>query len=125
MNDEMNEEVVFPSCDPADCASCGGCGSFEDGLPQTITLTMEDDSIVECAVLAVYPVDEKWYIALIPLDENGDPAANEVYIYGFAQAENGAPVLSNIVDDDEYDAASQAFDQMLEEAQTVAFADPE
>ena len=121
----MNDEFSFPSCDPAGCASCGGCGGMQDGFPQTITLTMEDDSTVECAVLAVYPVEEKSYIALIPLDENGDPAANEVYIYGFAQAENGAPVLSNILDDDEYEAASLAFDQILEEAQTVAFADPE
>ena len=36
-----------------------------------ITLTMEDDTEVECAILTVFPVDAKEYIALLPLDENG------------------------------------------------------
>ena len=37
----------------------------------TITLTLEDDTEVECAILTIYPVNKKDYIALLPLDENG------------------------------------------------------
>ena len=86
---------------------------------------MDDDTVVECAVLTIYPVDEKFYIALVPLDEEGEIAANEVYIYGFRTTDEGNPVLSNIEDDDEYERASQAFDSIMEEAETVAASDPE
>lgn len=122
----INDNNSNPGCDPKDCASCPGCGSMqEDGFPRTITLTMEDDSVVECAVLAIYPVDDKLYISLVPLDEDGELAADEVYLYRFRTTEEGSPVLSNIEDDDEYEAASQAFDLIMDQAQLVASADPE
>jgi len=123
MNNDDNNNF---GCDPKDCASCPGCGSAqEDGFPRTITLTMEDDSVVECAVLAIFPVDDNSYISLVPLDEDGELAANEVYLYRFRTTEEGNPVLSNIEDDDEYEAVSQAFDTIMDQAQLVASADPE
>ena len=60
------------SCSPSDCASCaGGCGGSDISSHRTITLTMEDDTEVECAILTIFPVDAKEYIALLPLDESG------------------------------------------------------
>ena len=104
-------------CTPSDCASCGGgCGGSQTEIPHTITLTMEDDTEVECAILTIYPVDSKEYIALLPLDENGQNQTGEVYLYAFSRTESGDPMLSNIEDDDEYDRASQAFDNILESA---------
>lgn len=47
-----------------DCASCGG-----DGV--TVTLTLDDDSTVECAIVGIFDGGDKEYIALLPLDENG------------------------------------------------------
>ena len=72
----MSDEFTTGGCNPSDCASCGGgCASSGGCDPienhKTITLTMEDDTEVECAVLTVFPVDAKEYIALLPLDENG------------------------------------------------------
>ena len=71
----MSDEFTFGGCNPSDCASCGGgcdsssgCGTSEEH--KTITLTMEDDTEVECAILTIFPVDAKEYIALLPLDEN-------------------------------------------------------
>ena len=94
----MSDEFTFGGCNPSDCASCGGgcssnsgCGSAEDH--KTITLTMEDDTEVECAVLTVFPVDAKEYIALLPLDENGQNESGEVYLYTFARTESGDPML--------------------------------
>ncbi|MBQ9065881.1 MAG: DUF1292 domain-containing protein [Blautia sp.] len=122
----MNKEFAENNgCNPEDCSSCPGCGGFSEDFPRTISLTMDDDTVVECAVLTIYPVDEKFYIALVPLDEEGEIAANEVYIYGFRTTDEGNPVLSNIEDDDEYERASQAFDSIMEEAETVAASDPE
>ena len=111
-------------CDPSDCASCPGCDARVCNIPQTITLTMDDDSVVDCAVLSIFPVSGKQYIALIPLDEEGEIAANEVYIYAFRLTEEGNPVLSNIEDDEEYEQASQAFDTIMESAELAASADP-
>ena len=117
MSDEFNKS----GCAPSDCASCGGgcnsnsgCGSAEDH--KTITLTMEDDTEVECAVLTVFPVDAKEYIALLPLDENGQNESGEVYLYTFARTESGDPMLSNIETDEEYAKAAVAFDTVLQNA---------
>ena len=72
----MSDEFTAGGCNPSDCASCGGGCSSAGGCDpvenhKTITLTMEDDTEVECAILTVFPVDAKEYIALLPLDENG------------------------------------------------------
>ena len=111
----MSDEFKSGSCSPSDCASCSGCGSSSD-IPQTITLTMEDDTEIECAVLTVFPVDGKEYIALLPLDENGQNQSGEVYLYTFARTEKGDPMLSNIESDEEYAKAAVAFDTVLQNA---------
>jgi uncharacterized protein YrzB (UPF0473 family) len=46
-----------------------------------ITLTLDDDSEVDCAILAIFPVNGKDYIALLPLGEEEDD--DEVLIYRF------------------------------------------
>ena len=86
---------------------------------------MDDDTEVECAVLTIYPVNQKEYIALLPLDENGQSESGEVYLYTFSRTENGDPMLANIEDDAEYQAAAEAFDAILENAKTVAEGGPE
>lgn len=86
---------------------------------------MDDDTEVECAVLTIYPVNQKEYIALLPLDEDGQSESGEVYLYTFSRTENGDPMLANIEDDEEYQAAAEAFDAILENAKTVAEGGPE
>lgn len=74
------------------------------------------ESEVECAILTVFPIDEQEYIALLPLDENGQNQSGEVYLYRFSRTENGDPMLANIEDDAEYQAAATAFDIVLDNA---------
>lgn len=81
----------------------------------TVTLTLDNDEVIECAVLTIYSVDEKEYIALLPLDENGDNEEGDVYIYRYVETEEGETTLENIEDDDEYEAAADAFDEWLDE----------
>ena len=81
----------------------------------TVTLTLDNDEVVECAVLTIYSVDEKEYIALLPLDEEGDNEDGDVYIYRYVETEDGEPTLENIESDDEYEAAADAFDEWLDE----------
>ena len=63
-----------------------------------------------------FPVDAKEYIALLPLDEEGQNHDGEVYLYSFARTETGAPMLSNIESDEEYNKAAIAFDTVLQNA---------
>ena len=82
----------------------------------TITLTLDDDTEIECAILTVFPVDAQEYIALLPLDENGQNQDGEVYLYKFSRTEKGDPILANIESDDEYAKAAEAFDIVLDNA---------
>ena len=86
---------------------------FEEG---TVTLSLDDGKEVECGIVAVFPVGEQDYIALLPLDENGQNESGEVYLYTFARTESGEPMLSNIESDEEYAKAAVAFDTVLQNA---------
>lgn len=122
----MSEENKIQSlggdgCSPVDCASCTSNCSSNPNLgngdsPSTITLTMEDDTEVDCAILTVFPVDKTEYIALLPLDNQGKNTDGEVFLYAFSRTEQGDPILANIEDEEEYQAASQAFERILENA---------
>ena len=49
------------------CAgSCDACGSKSDCEKATVTLTLDDGSMMECAILTIFEADEKEYIALLP-----------------------------------------------------------
>lgn len=97
-----------------DC-NCGheDCNCSDETL--TVTLTLDNDEVLECAVLTIYKVNDRQYIALLPLDEEGDNEDGEVFIYRFEEGEDGEPSLDNIEDDDEYEAAADAFDEWLDE----------
>lgn len=90
-----------------DCASCGG-----DGV--TVTLTLDDDSTVECAIISIFDAANKEYIALLPLDENGQNSDGEVYLYRYLNNDGSSPQLANIETDEEYEIASEAFDELLD-----------
>ena len=80
----------------------------------TVTLTLDDDSVVECEVITIYEADGKDYIALLPLNEKGESESGDVYLYRYTE-EDGEPNLENIEDDDEYEIAADAFDEWMDE----------
>ena len=80
----------------------------------TVTLTLDNDEVVECAVLTVYTANDKEYIALLPLNEEGESEDGDVYLYRYEEVD-GEPTLSNIEDDDEYEVAADAFDEWMDE----------
>lgn len=107
------------------CSCCGSdCESFNPEQP-VITLTMDDDTTVNCAVLTIFPANGREYIALLPLDEEGENEDGEVYLYRYEENENGQPTLDNIEDDEEYEIVADAFDQMLDTAEFEEFETPE
>ena len=80
----------------------------------TVTLTLDDDSVVECEVITIYEANGKDYIALLPLNEKDESESGDVYLYRYTE-ENGEPSLENIEDDDEYEIAADAFDEWMDE----------
>lgn len=115
-NENFKDTCGSAGCSASDCATCGcECGGSGQ-LPSTITLTMEDDTEVTCAIITVFPVQEQEYIAVLPVNEQGQPISPEVYLYKFTRTESGDPMLDNIDDDDEYAAAADMFNKVLEKA---------
>lgn len=111
----MDEKFTQSAACAGDCASCGSdCGS--DGNQPTVTLTLEDDSEVVCAVLNIFSApNDREYIALLPLDEDGKNQDGEVYLYRYSETENGQPMLANIEEDEEYETAAEAFNELLDQ----------
>ena len=89
---------------------------FMQGIFVEYGITVDDDTEVECAILTIFPVENKEYIALLPLDENGQNETGEVYLYSFSRTADGDPMLANIEDDEEYDAVANAFNAVVEKA---------
>ncbi|MDO5589469.1 MAG: DUF1292 domain-containing protein [Lachnospiraceae bacterium] len=80
----------------------------------TVTLTLENDEEIDCAVLTTYSVNGRDYIALLPLDEDGESADGDVFLYRYEEVD-GEPTLDNIEDDEEYEIAADAFDEWMDE----------
>lgn len=97
-----------------DCG-CGhdDCNCGEENL--TVTLTLDNDEVLECAVLTIFSAGDRQYIALLPLEDAEDTEEGDVFIYRFEEDENGEPTLDNIEDEDEYELAADAFDEWLDE----------
>lgn len=68
-----------------------------------VYLTLEDDSELECEVIGIFEVEDKEYIALLPIGEE------EVLLYGYKELENNEFDLQAIEDEEEFDLVSEAF----------------
>ena len=92
MNNTNNEEEIF------------------DPQEMFVTLDLDDGSQLECQILTNFDVDNQNYIALVPVDND-----EEVIFYRYFEDEEGNPSLENIDSDDEFDAVSDRFDELLDE----------
>ena len=92
---------------------------FEYGLQDeeemTVTLTLDDDSELECAVVAIFPVQDKDYIALLPLGVEDA----QVYLYRFKHNDDEDLELENIEDNAEFDAVADADDALVDEEEEM------
>ena len=82
----------------------------------TVTVSLDDGDVV-CAVITIFEVEGRDYIALLPLDENGENTEGEVWLYGYSENPddpNEEPELRYIDDDDEFEKVEEAFDEYLD-----------
>lgn len=89
------------------------CEHDHDHAP-LITLTLDDDTQLECLVMSIFPVDDKNYIALLPID-SVDEDASEIYLYQYVEHDNDEIELINIEEDDDFKKVSEAFDALLDD----------
>lgn len=83
----------------------------------TVDLELENGENVTCAVITILTVNQKDYIVLLPLDENGENSDGEVWFYGYKEDTSNPdaePELIYIDNDEEYEAVSDAFDEYLD-----------
>lgn len=76
-----------------------------------------DEGKVKCAIITIFEAQGNDYIALQPLNENDEAETGEVWLYGYSENENDPneePGLRYIEDDEEYEIASDAFDEYLD-----------
>ncbi len=79
-----------------------------------VTLALDGDVTVDCSVVGIFEAANGLeYIALLPI-EGEDADTGEVYLYRYSETEGEEPVLENIIDDEEFEIASDAFDEMLD-----------
>ncbi len=80
----------------------------------TVELTLDNDEVVKCAILTLFEAADKEYIALLPLNEDGNTEEGDVYLYRYVETAEGEPELENIIDDEEYEIAADAFDEWMD-----------
>ena len=80
----------------------------------TVTLTLDDNTELECLILTTLEVEDKQYIALLPLDDETEDEEGTVYLYRMNVKGEDDIELINIEDDEEYEKASEAFDEYLD-----------
>ena len=89
------------------------CGCGHDYEYDSITLSLDDGTELNCIILDIFSVQGKDYIALVA--EDSEDEDDNVFLYRFIQEEDGEPQLLNIEDDDEFEAVADAFEEMLDE----------
>ena len=81
-----------------------------------LLLSLDDGTEVTCIVLSIYAIGDQEYIALLPESQEEETEEEmDVYIYRFAEDEEGNPLLDNIEDDAEYEKAVEAFNELFDE----------
>lgn len=92
---------------------------FEDF--EIITLTLDDDSELDCAVMNIFEVEEQSYIALLPLGGEEDDEEKEVLLYRFNELENDDIEINMIESEDEFDKVAEAYYEINQELEDEDF----
>ena len=86
----------------------------EDDTDVMVTVTLEDDTELDCEILIIFEADGQDYIALLPVDEEGNSLEDMgILLYRYFETEDGTPVLDNIESDEEAAFVSEVFEELL------------
>lgn len=108
MSEDIKKDELEENCATDDSCGCGHDHEHEHGHHDSITLTMDDNEEVDCAVLGIFDVEDKEYIALLPND------SDDVFIYIYNESEDGEVTLENIESQEDFDKISAIFMEIVE-----------
>lgn len=77
---------------------------------EQVTLDLEDGTSMVCNILAIYPCGDNMYCAL----QSADDEESDVFICRYNDIDDENFEILPIEDDDEFEAASDAFDELLD-----------
>ncbi len=80
----------------------------------TISLFLDDKTEVECDILAIFPIAEQFYIALMPQTPVDGYEEGEYFLYRY-QSDGNQVELTDIESDAEWEAAEDKFEELLDE----------
>lgn len=80
-----------------------------------VSMTLDDGTELECDVIAIFPVGDFDYIALLPDKVVDGFEEDEVFLYRYKELEGEDIELTMIEDEDEYERVADAFDELLDE----------
>ena len=84
----------------------------------TMTLDLDDGGKLECIVLNVFPVNNREYIALLPMNDEGHVEEDaQIFLYRFEELGDDEVNLETIEDDDEFELVSDYFDELFNGAE--------
>lgn len=78
------------------------CGCHDEDH-DTIVLTLEDDSEIECAVIGIFPMDDKEYIALVTEEDE------QLLVYRYNEVDDENFELGTIDSEEEFEKAMDTF----------------
>ena len=82
----------------------------------TISITFDNNVTVECAIIAIFPVEGRNYIALLPLTPVQGIDPEEVFLYRYSTIGSKDSIkLDTIETDAEYNRVADAFDTLVAE----------
>lgn len=97
---------------------------MEEEDSMTVTVMLDDGSEMETIALNIFQAGDREYIALLPT-EGIEAEEGEVFLYRYTEDENGVPNLENIESDEEFELASAAFDEILQNEEYDELVDAE
>ncbi len=81
----------------------------ENDLDVVVTLDLDNGESLDCEIVTIFTLNDRDYIALLPVDQNGEPYQDEVLLYRYSEDEAGTPAIDNIATDEEYDRVGAFF----------------
>lgn len=80
-----------------------------------VTLDFDDGTSIDCGVMAIFPNNNRQYVAVLPLDEDGEATGEGPWLYRFVgHGDEEDPEIFPIESDEEMDDVSDAFDELME-----------
>lgn len=80
----------------------------------TITLVLDNGQEIECDILAIFPVQKQFYVALMPQVPVEGYDEGEYFLYRY-QSDGENVTLSSIESDEEWEIAEDKFEELLDE----------